>query len=111
MYSTYTDALVGFTEGQVQVDGAVKLQLTVGTQPCIKTLEINFLVIPTCNSAYNAILGRPSLNRIGAIVSTPHLLMKFPTNKGIRQVRADQQVARRCYIASLHGYNSNEQTN
>ena len=37
--------------------------------------------------------------------------MKFPTNKGIGQVRADQQVARRCYIVSLDGYNSNEKIN
>ena len=30
MYNAYTDALVGFTRGQVQVDGAIRLQLTVG---------------------------------------------------------------------------------
>ena len=34
--------------------------------------------------------------------------MKFPTNKGISQVRVNQQVVRWCYIASLHGYNPKE---
>ena len=94
MYNAYIGALVGFTEGQGQVDDAIRLQLTTGTQPCVKTMEIDFLVVSTRNNAYNTILGRSSLNKIRAIISTPHLLMKFLTNKGIGQVRADQQVAR-----------------
>ncbi|GAV73382.1 hypothetical protein CFOL_v3_16868 [Cephalotus follicularis] len=31
-----------------------------------------------------------------AIVSTRHLVMKFPTRFGVREVRGDQQVARQC---------------
>ena len=90
IYNAYTSTLVGVIRGQVQVDNTVRLQLTVSTQSCIKMVEIDFLIISTHNSTYNTILGRPSLNKIGAIISTPHLLMKFPTNRGIGQVRADQ---------------------
>ncbi|GAV87299.1 hypothetical protein CFOL_v3_30725 [Cephalotus follicularis] len=32
-----------------------------------------------------------------AIVSTRHLLMKFPTRFGVGEVRGDQQAARQCY--------------
>ena len=54
------------------------------------------------NTSYNALLGRPSLNKLGAIVSTPYLAMKFPTDQGgIATIHADQRTARECYVASL----------
>ncbi|GAV88430.1 hypothetical protein CFOL_v3_31852 [Cephalotus follicularis] len=55
-----------------------------------------FLVVDTPNS-YNAIIGRTGLNLLEAIVSTRHLVMKFPTRFGVGEVRGDQQVARQCY--------------
>ncbi|GAV58312.1 hypothetical protein CFOL_v3_01846 [Cephalotus follicularis] len=36
-----------------------------------------------------------------ALVSTRHLLMKFPTRFGVGQVRGDQQVARQCYQIAI----------
>ncbi|GAV77677.1 hypothetical protein CFOL_v3_21148 [Cephalotus follicularis] len=59
-------------------------------------VEMTFLVVDT-PSPYNVIIGRPGLNLIEAIVSTRHLLMKFPTRFGVGEVRGDQQVARQCY--------------
>uniref|UniRef100_A0A2N9GMX4 Uncharacterized protein n=1 Tax=Fagus sylvatica TaxID=28930 RepID=A0A2N9GMX4_FAGSY len=61
---------------------------------------VDFLVV-NCPSAYNAIIGRPTLNRLRAVTSTYHLLLKFPTEHGIGEVRGDQVVARECYLASL----------
>ncbi|GAV68468.1 hypothetical protein CFOL_v3_11971 [Cephalotus follicularis] len=46
---------------------------------------------------YNAIIGRPVLNLMEAIVSTRYLLMKFPSRFGMEEARGDQQVARQCY--------------
>ncbi|GAV73373.1 hypothetical protein CFOL_v3_16859, partial [Cephalotus follicularis] len=57
-------------------------------------VEMTFLVVDT-PSPYNAIVGRPGLNLLEAIVSTRHLLMKFPTRFGVGEVRGDQEVARR----------------
>ena len=62
MYKSYISTLVGFTKGQVQVEGTMTLQLTIDSQLCVKIMEINFLIISNYNSVYNAILGRPSLN-------------------------------------------------
>ena len=48
------------------------------------------------------ILGRPSVNILGAIVSTPYLVLKFPvspTEVGV--IHANQKEARRCYHESL----------
>ena len=59
-----------------------------------------FLVVD-CSSACNAILGRPTLNSWKAVTSTYHLMIKFPTEYGVGEVRGNQVVARECYIAML----------
>ncbi|XP_022877090.1 uncharacterized protein LOC111395342 [Olea europaea var. sylvestris] len=56
--------------------------------------------------AYNAILGRPLLNKIKVIMSTFHLAMKFPTSNGVGVVREDQAAARQCYVASVREINN-----
>ncbi|GAV58356.1 hypothetical protein CFOL_v3_01890, partial [Cephalotus follicularis] len=56
-------------------------------------VEMTFLVVDT-PSPYNAIVGRPGLNLLEAIVSTRHLVAKFPTRFGMGEVRGDQQAAR-----------------
>lgn len=44
------------------------------------------------------IVGRPALNKLGAVVSTLHLTMKYPLEGGgIWTIKADQPMARRCY--------------
>ncbi|GAV62834.1 hypothetical protein CFOL_v3_06357 [Cephalotus follicularis] len=61
---------------------------------------MTFLVVDT-PTPYNAIIGQPDLNLMEAIVSTRHLLMKFPTRFGVGEVRGDQQVARQCYKTTI----------
>ncbi|GAV73161.1 hypothetical protein CFOL_v3_16648 [Cephalotus follicularis] len=63
-------------------------------------VEMTFLVVDT-PIPYNAIVGRPGLNLLEAIVSTRHLLMKFPTRFGVGEVRGDQQAARQCYKTAI----------
>jgi len=66
-----------------------------------KTIVIRFLVVHA-HTSYNVLLGRPSLNTLGAIVSTPHLAMKFPSSsEDIITIHGDQRLAHECYIASL----------
>ncbi|GAV57575.1 hypothetical protein CFOL_v3_01112 [Cephalotus follicularis] len=57
---------------------------------------MTFLAVDT-PSPYNAIIGRPGLNLMEAIVSIRHLLVKFPTRFSVGEVRGDQQAARQCY--------------
>ncbi|GAV64663.1 hypothetical protein CFOL_v3_08181, partial [Cephalotus follicularis] len=56
-------------------------------------VQMTFLVVDT-PSPYNAIIGRPGLKLMEAIVSTRHLLMKYPTRFGVGEARGDQQAAR-----------------
>jgi hypothetical protein len=74
--------LVGFAVEQVQPVGSIKLLVTAGDYPTTKTIMVKFLLIDR-PSAYNAILGRTALNNLKAITSTPHLKIKFPTERGV----------------------------
>ena len=57
--------LVGFGGEVVTPEGSIDLPVTFGESPAKTTIFVNFLVVDR-GSAYNAILGRPSLNKIGA---------------------------------------------
>ena len=63
-------------------------------------MTVRFLVVDA-PSAYNMLLGRPSLNAIKAIPSDYHMMIKFPTTSGVGMVRVYQRVARECYSASV----------
>ena len=96
-----TNALpVGLGGTRVYPLGAVTLPVTVGDYPQLITKDVTFLVID-CSFAYNAILGRPTLNSWKAVTSTYHLMIKFPTEYGVGELRGDQMAARECYIVML----------
>ncbi|GAV68201.1 hypothetical protein CFOL_v3_11704 [Cephalotus follicularis] len=92
--------LVGFTGETIHPLGSINLSMVAGTAPRQTQVEMTFLVVDT-PSSYNAIVGRPGLNFLEAIVSTRHLLMKFSTRFGVGEVRGDQEVARRCYKTAI----------
>jgi hypothetical protein len=99
--------LVGFTGEQVQTMGVISLSITCGASPRDSTVIVDFLVIDR-PSVYNTIIGRPALNKLKAITSTYHLMMKFPTKGGIGELKGNQVVARRCYNVSLKGVINSE---
>ena len=92
--------LRGFAGEKVLPLGSIQLVLTLGEPPCQATTTARFLIVDAL-SAYNMLLGRPSLNAIKAIPSAYHMIIKFPTVHGVGTVRGDQQVARECYTASM----------
>ena len=61
---------------------------------------VTFVVMEAL-SAYNVMLGRPTLNRTRAVVSTYSLVVKFSTPSGVGSMRGDQATTRYCYINSL----------
>ena len=92
--------LGGFSREKVLPLGSIQLVLTLGDPPCQATTTVRFLIVDA-PSAYNMLLGRPSLNAIKAIPSAYHMAIKFPTTNGVGMVRGDQHVARECYSASM----------
>jgi len=53
--------LVGFGRMKVMAVESVMLPITIGTYPQQITKDVTFLVV-NCSSAYNAIIGRSTLN-------------------------------------------------
>ncbi|XP_052734193.1 uncharacterized protein LOC108339372 [Vigna angularis] len=101
LIAPFNEQIVGFSGERVDTRGYLDLRTRLGTSREAPELRIRFLLVEA-NTSYNALLGRPCLNAFGAIVSTPHLAMKFPTDRGdICTVRADQRLARQCYVAGL----------
>lgn len=78
----FNEQIVGFAEKRVDTWGYLDLRTRLGTGKEARVLRIRFLLVEA-NTSYNALLGRSCLNAFGAIVSTPHLAMKFPSNKGV----------------------------
>ncbi|KAF5464252.1 hypothetical protein F2P56_014344 [Juglans regia] len=77
--------LKGFFVKTVQPVGSIALPVIVGSSLSTTTTMIDFLVVRT-RSAYNTIIGHPTLNAIKAITSTYHLKVKFPTKASIGEV-------------------------
>jgi hypothetical protein len=85
---------------QVKPIGIIPLLVTARTAPRLSTIMVEFLVVDQ-PSAYNVIIGRSALNKLRAATSTYHLMMKFPTEEGVGEVRGDELAAWRCYNISM----------
>ena len=88
----------GFTEDSVIPlgVGVISLSMNLGEYPRQSCVMADFLVIDQ-PSAFNSVLGRPSLRELRVVTSIHHLLMKFPKPQGVGEVKGDQQESRQCY--------------
>ena len=66
--------LYGFAGERVDAEGIITLPVTLGEAPRQVLRMIDFLVVNQ-PSAYNIILGRPTLNGMRAITSTYHMVI------------------------------------
>ena len=69
--------------------GAVTLSVVVGDHPQQIYKDVTFLVVDY-SSAYNAILEQPTLNSWKTVTSTYYLMIKFPTDYGVGELRGNQ---------------------
>jgi len=96
----FESRLVIFSKDKVYPKEIVTLTVMVGSYPLQVTNQHNFLLVDS-PSSYNVIIGRPILNCWKAATSTYCLKVKFPTERGIGEIREDQVLARECYQAVL----------
>ena len=97
----YGGCLYGFAGDQVEVRGYIELRTTFTDKAASRTEKIKYLIM-NAPSAYNILLGRPTLNRIGAVPSTRHMKVKLPSMEGVViTIRSDQKEAKKCYENSL----------
>jgi len=95
--SKYDTPLVVFDGRMVIPEGQISLSVNIEGKEVI----VNFIVVNSF-SPYTAILRRPWIHAMGAVLSTLHVKVKFHTEQGIDVVRGDQQVARQCLVAAVN---------
>ncbi|KAL0444138.1 UNVERIFIED_CONTAM: hypothetical protein Slati_2136500 [Sesamum latifolium] len=93
-------SLYGFAGEVVHPRGMISLPLTLGIPPVRKTCLLKFLVVGI-PSAYNVILGRPTLNAFRAIISTYHMKIKLSMVGGVGEAQANILQARKCYVEAI----------
>ena len=92
----YNSPLVSF-EGKVIIPkGQIKLPMQTGSE----TVEVDFIVVDAY-SPYTAIVARPWLHTLGAVSSTLHQKIKYPSEGKIEEILGDQTMARQCMVAAI----------
>ncbi|XP_035844008.1 uncharacterized protein LOC118490461 [Helianthus annuus] len=79
----------GFTGEKVGPIGQITFPVTFGQSPRERTILLTFPVV-RAESYHNMIIGRFTLGKLDAIVSTARGFMKFPTPRGIATVFRDK---------------------
>ena len=65
-----------------------------------ETVEVHFIVVDAY-SPYTAIVARPWLYTLGAVSSTLHQKIKYPSEGQIKKILGDQTMARQCMVAAI----------
>ena len=87
--TTYDSPLVSF-DGKIFIPkGQIRLPIQTGS----KVVEVDFIVVDAY-SPYTAIVARPWLHALGAIFSTLHLKVKYPSGDQVEELVKSQFVAR-----------------
>ncbi|GJU43733.1 reverse transcriptase domain-containing protein [Tanacetum coccineum] len=87
--------LVGFS-GEVSYPlGVIDLEVTIGECGKTRTVIMEFAVVKS-PSPYNALLGRTGMRSLGALASTIHSVIKFPTSNGIATIATTRETLREC---------------
>ena len=94
--TTYNSPLVSFEGKMVIPKGQIRLPMQVGTD----VVKVDFIVVDAF-SLYTAIMGRPWLHTLGAISSTLHQKVKYPSGDQVLKIVGSQSVARQCLVAAI----------
>ena len=82
------------------VRSSPKGQIRLPVQMDSEVVEVNFIVVDAY-SPYTAIVARPWLHTLGAVSSTLHLKVKYPSGDRIEELVGSQSVARQCLISAI----------
>ena len=92
----YNSPLVSFEGKTIIPRGQVRLPV----QARAEIVEVDFIVVDAY-SPYTAIVARPWLHTLGAVSSTLHQKIKYPSGGKIEEILGDQTMARQCMIAAI----------
>ena len=66
----------------------------------VDMVEVDFIVVDAF-FPYMAIMGRPWLHSLGAVSSTLHQKVKYPSGGQVLEIVGSQSMARQCLIAAI----------
>ncbi|XP_075666031.1 uncharacterized protein LOC142635850 [Castanea sativa] len=93
--TAYDSSLLGFDGKFVVLVGQIRLPVQAGSE----VVEVDFIVVDAY-SPYTAIIARPWLHVLGAVSSTLHLKVKYPSRDLIEELVGSQSVARKCWSSA-----------
>ena len=92
----YSSPLVSFEEKIIISKCRVKLPVQTGSE----VVEVDFIVMDAY-SPYIVIVTRLWLHTLGAVSSTLHQKIKYPSEGQIKEILGDQALARQCIVATI----------
>ncbi|XP_065617337.1 uncharacterized protein LOC136062337 [Quercus suber] len=92
----YHSSLISFEGRVITPKGQIRLPVQTGSE----VVEVDFIVVDVF-SPYTAIIARPWLHALGAVSSTLHQKIKYPSEGRVCEIRGDQSVARQCLVAAI----------
>ena len=93
---TYSSPLISFEGKMVVPKGQIRLLVQAGTD----VVEVDFIVVDAF-SPYTAIMGRPWLHFLGAVSSTLHQKVKYPSGGQMLEIVGSQSVTRQYLIVAI----------
>ena len=92
----YSSPLVSF-EGKIIIPkGQFRLLVQTGSE----VVEVDFIVVDAYYP-YTTIVAKPWLHTLGAVSSTLHQKVKYPSRGQIKEILGDQALARQCMVAAI----------
>ena len=92
----YSSPLVSFKGKVIIPNGQIKLPVQTNSE----TVEVDFIIVDVY-SPYTTIVARPWFHTLGAVSSTMHLKVKYPSEGQIEKILADQAMARQCMVVAI----------
>ena len=92
----YNSPLMNFDGKLVIPKGMIRLPIQTGPE----IVEVNVIVVDTY-SPYTAIVSRPWLHTLGAIASSLHQKVKFPSGDQVLEICGCQSTIRQCVVAAI----------
>ena len=99
----YNSPLMTFDGKLVTPKGMIRLPIQTGPE----IVEMNFIVVGIY-SPYTAIIGRPWLHTLGAVASSLHQKVKFPSRDQIFEIQGCQPTARQCMVVAISHWSEME---
>ena len=94
--TAYDSPLVSFKGKTVTPKGQIRLPIQTGSD----IVEVDFIVVDAY-SPYTAIVARPWFHALGAVSSTLHQKVKYPSDGQVKEVIGDQAMAPQCMASAI----------